>query len=64
MVARALGFEDNAQVRIVGGPSSGLYGRRDDYDQEVDVEAAILSQAVGRPVRLQWSRSDEFVWGQ
>jgi nicotinate dehydrogenase subunit B len=64
MVAQALGFEDNAQVRIVGGPSSGLYGRRDDYDQEVDVEAAILSQAVGRPVRLQWSRSDEFIWGQ
>ncbi len=64
MVAQALGYEDNAQVHLIGGPSSGLYGRRDDYDQEVDVEAAILSQEVGRPVRLQWSRSDEFVWGQ
>ena len=64
MVAQALGYETSEQVRLVGGASSGLYGRRDDYDQEVDVEAAILSQEVGRPVRLQWSRSDEFVWGQ
>lgn len=64
MVAQALGFENNEQVQLISGPSSGLYGRRDDYDQEVDAEAAILSQAVGRPVRLQWSRGDEFVWGQ
>jgi nicotinate dehydrogenase subunit B len=64
MVAQALGYESEGQVRVVGGSSSGLYGRRDDYDQEVDVEAAILSQEVGAPVRLQWSRSDEFVWGQ
>ena len=64
MVAEALGFDEDTQVQVVGGPSTGLYGRRDDYDQEIDVEAAILSQEVGRPVRLQWSRSDEFVWGQ
>ena len=64
MVAEALGFEENAQVQVIGGASTGLYGRREEYDQEVDVEAAVLSQAVGRPVRLQWSRADEFVWGQ
>ncbi len=64
MVAQALGYTEETQVRVHAGSSSGLYGRRDDYDQEVDVEAAILSQEVGRPVRLQWSRSDEFVWGQ
>ena len=64
MVAQALGFESERQVQIRGGSSSGLYGRRDDYDQEVDVEAAILSQQVGRPVRLQWSRPDEIRWGQ
>jgi nicotinate dehydrogenase subunit B len=51
MVAEALGFEEETQVQVVGGASTGLYGRRDDYDQEVDVEAAILSQEVGRPVR-------------
>ncbi len=64
MVAEALGYEEDTQVQIIGGASTGLYGRRDDYDQEVDVEAAILSQEVGRPVRLQWTRSDEFQWGQ
>lgn len=64
MVAQALGFEHDDQVQLISGPSSGLYGRRDDYDQEVDVEAAIISQEVGSPVRLQWSRSDEFVWSQ
>jgi nicotinate dehydrogenase subunit B len=64
MVAQALGFDRDRQVRVYGGPSSGLYGRRDDYDQEVDVEAALISQAVGSPVRLQWSRQNEFVWGQ
>lgn len=64
MAAQALGYTENEQVQLFAGSSSGLYGRRDDYDQEVDVESAILSQAVGAPVRLQWSRSDEFVWGQ
>jgi CO/xanthine dehydrogenase Mo-binding subunit len=64
MVAEALGFDDETQVRVIGGPSTGLYGRRDDFDQEIDVEAAILSQEIGRPVRLQWSRADEFVWSQ
>jgi CO/xanthine dehydrogenase Mo-binding subunit len=64
MVAQALGFTENEQVRVHGGPSSGLYGRRDDYDQEVDVEAALLSQAVGKPVRLQWSRAEELQWSQ
>lgn len=64
MAAQALGYQTNEQVQLFAGSSSGLYGRRDDYDQEVDVESAILSQAVGAPVRLQWSRNDEFVWGQ
>lgn len=64
MVAQALGYTEDTQVQVRAGSSTGLYGRRDDYDQEVDVEAAILSQEVGRPVRLQWDRSDEFVWSQ
>jgi len=63
MVAQALGFDSETQVQIIGGSRSGLYGRRDDYDQQPAVEAPILSQQVGRPVRLQWSRPDEIVWG-
>ncbi len=64
MVAQALGYDHDDQVQVISGSSSGLYGRRDDYDQEVDVEAALISQAVGKPVRLQWSRQNEFVWSQ
>ncbi|MGI8483258.1 MAG: xanthine dehydrogenase family protein molybdopterin-binding subunit, partial [Thermomicrobiales bacterium] len=64
MVAQALGYATSEQVHVHGGPSSGLYGRRDDYDQEVDAEAAIISQAVGAPVRLQWSRGEEVQWSQ
>lgn len=64
MVAQALGFEKSEQVRVFGGSSSGLYGRRDDYDQEVDVEAAVISQTVGAPVRLQWTRAEEIQWSQ
>jgi CO/xanthine dehydrogenase Mo-binding subunit len=64
MIARVLGFPENEQVRVIGGSSSGLYGRRDAWDHEVDVEAALIAQEVGVPVRLQWSRADEFVWGQ
>jgi nicotinate dehydrogenase subunit B len=62
MVAQALGFARDDQVHLISGSSSGLYGRRNYYDQEVDVEAALISQAIGSPVRLQWSRQDEFIW--
>ncbi len=62
MVAQALGYETSEQVRVHGGASSDPYGRRDGYDQEVDAEAALLSQAVGAPVRLQWARAEEFQW--
>lgn len=64
MVAQALGFASVDQVHVVGGSSSGMYGRRDGTDQEVDVEAALISQAIGAPVRLQWTRQEDFVWAQ
>jgi CO/xanthine dehydrogenase Mo-binding subunit len=39
---------------------AGSYGQNGSDDAAAD--AVILSQAVGRPVRVQWSRQDEFVW--
>ena len=30
--------------------------------EDAAADAAILSQAVGRPVRVQWSREDELGW--
>ena len=49
------------QVRVVWVEASGSYGRAGDED--VAADAALLSQAVGRPVRVQWSRADMTAWG-
>src|SRR5690606_7508746 len=62
IVSQALGV-DGERVRIRAVDSSGLYGRRDDSDDEPDVEAALISRAVGKPVRLVWTRQHEFAWG-
>jgi CO/xanthine dehydrogenase Mo-binding subunit len=40
--------------------ASGCYGHNGADDASAD--AALLSQAVGRPVRVQWSRADEHGW--
>ena len=39
---------------------AGSYGQNGSDD--VAADAVILSQAVGKPVRVQWSRQDEFIW--
>ena len=50
----------NIQVIFVEG--SGCYGH--NGADPVTYDAALLSQAVGKPVRLQYSRSDEMVAGE
>jgi CO/xanthine dehydrogenase Mo-binding subunit len=47
-------------VRIVYTEGSGCYGRYTTDDAALD--AAMLSQTVGRPVRVQWMREDEHGW--
>lgn len=49
---------DNVRVVFVRG--SGCYGL--NGADAASFDAAILSQAVGRPVRLQFSRQDEMMW--
>ncbi len=39
---------------------SGCYGMNGHDDASAD--AALLSKAVGRPVRVQWTRADEHGW--
>src|SRR6185312_8561548 len=39
---------------------SGCYGMNGHEDAAAD--AAILSRATGRPVRVQWTREDELGW--
>jgi CO/xanthine dehydrogenase Mo-binding subunit len=48
------------KVRVIYGRGSGCYGL--NGADAVSFDAAILSQAVGRPVRLQFSRQDEMMW--
>jgi CO/xanthine dehydrogenase Mo-binding subunit len=47
-------------VRVVCVPESGSYGRLGAADAAAD--AALLSEAVGKPVRVQWSRHEEQAW--
>jgi nicotinate dehydrogenase subunit B len=57
--ARFLGLPEEA-VRLVYVEGSGCYGMNGHEDAAAD--AATLSRAVGRPVRVQWSREDEHGW--
>jgi nicotinate dehydrogenase subunit B len=47
-------------VRCIYLDGSGCYGRNGHEDAAAD--AALLAKAVGRPVRVQWSRADEHGW--
>jgi CO/xanthine dehydrogenase Mo-binding subunit len=48
------------KVRVIYVRGSGCYGL--NGADAVSFDAAILSEAVGRPVRLQFSRQDEMMW--
>ena len=58
-VSAALGLPQTA-VRIEVFPASGTYGHS-TYD-DASISAALLSQAVGKPVRVQFMRWDEHGW--
>ena len=47
-------------VHLVRLEGAGGYGANGSDDAAAD--AVVLSRAVGRPVRVQWSREDEFIW--
>lgn len=47
-------------VRVIYVRGSGCYGL--NGADAVSFDAAVLSQAVGKPVRLQFSRQDEMMW--
>jgi nicotinate dehydrogenase subunit B len=48
------------QVRVIFVRGSGCYGL--NGADAVSFDAAVLSQGVGRPVRLQYTRQDEMMW--
>jgi nicotinate dehydrogenase subunit B len=51
---------DKVVVRTFAGP--GHYGRSNGGNAGAEDEAVILSQAVGKPVRVQWMRQEDFQW--
>ncbi|HKR48732.1 MAG TPA: molybdopterin cofactor-binding domain-containing protein [Pseudonocardiaceae bacterium] len=60
-IAKAVGLPaDKVTVHVVRG--GGSFGRR--LFPDAAVEAAQVSQAVGRPVKLMWSRADDMQHGR
>lgn len=47
-------------IRSTWMPGPGSYGRSDADDGSID--AAVISNAIGRPVRIQWSREEGITW--
>jgi nicotinate dehydrogenase subunit B len=58
-VAELLGLPQK-NVRVLYREASGSYGRMGADDAAED--AALMSRAVGKPVRVQWMRNDEHGW--
>ncbi len=56
-LARAFGLPE-ADVRVVVPETGGAYGGK--HTGEAAIEAARLARAVGRPVKLVWTREEEF----
>jgi CO/xanthine dehydrogenase Mo-binding subunit len=57
--ARFVGLPEE-KVRLIYLDGAGCYGMNGHEDAAAD--AAIISRAVGRPARVQWSRQDEHGW--
>ncbi len=51
-----------SRVRVVGPYMGGGYGNKDE--SRLGALAAVLAQRAGRPVRLEYSREEEFVAGR
>lgn len=58
-IAKLLGLPLD-KVTVICRAASGSYGRLGADDAAAD--AALMSQAVGKPVRVQWMRHDEHGW--
>ncbi len=59
-VAAALGVDEQA-VRVIVPPTGGAFGGK--HSAEIAVEAAVLAKHAGKPVRVAWSRHEEFTVG-
>ncbi|HOP98186.1 MAG TPA: molybdopterin-dependent oxidoreductase [Verrucomicrobiota bacterium] len=58
-LARAFGIPES-QVRVIVPDTGSGYGGK--HSGEAAVEAARLAKAAGKPVKLVWTREEEFTW--
>ena len=58
-VAQAFGLTP-AKVRVIVPDTGSGYGGK--HTGEAAIEAARLSKAAGKPVKVTWSREEEFTW--
>lgn len=58
-IALLLGYPAD-KVRVIWRHGAGSYGRSDA--DEAAFEAAVISQEIGKPVRLQWMRDEGIAW--
>jgi CO/xanthine dehydrogenase Mo-binding subunit len=59
VLAALLGLAE-AVVQVLYVEASGCYGH--DGSDDVAADAALLSQATVKPVKVQWTRQDDFGW--
>ena len=58
-LAQAFGIPED-KVRVMVPPTGSGYGGK--HTGECAIEAARLARAAQRPVKLQWTREEEFTW--
>ena len=58
-IAKLVGLDEDG-VRLINAEAAGCYGHNGADDAAADA-ALIAMQIPGRPIRLQWSRADEFL---
>jgi nicotinate dehydrogenase subunit B len=58
-LANAFGLPQ-AQVRVIAPDTGSGYGGK--QSSEAAIEAARLAKAAGKPVKLVWTRTEEFTW--
>jgi isoquinoline 1-oxidoreductase subunit beta len=60
-LVRAFGVADD-RIRVIIPDFGGGFGGK--HSGECAIEAARLSKGTGKPVRLVWTRAEEFTWAQ
>ncbi len=58
-VAQIFGIPEE-QIRVIVPDTGGAYGGK--HSGECAIEAARLAKGAGKPVKLVWTREEEFTW--